>query len=335
MNAPPLEDRFTEPDGWRWHHFTRKSKTGDRTLRFGSVFPKDSVPDAVVVCLPGLSEFGEKYFEVARTCLGLNLAFWVIDWMGQGASARYLKNPQKRHSRDFEEDVEDLHFLYTEYIKHSSVHPDVGRIPVAMLSHSMGGNIGLQYLHRHPDVFECAGFSAPMFGIQTLSALPQWFSNGLSATLKNMAGGCFVFGGGPWNDNMRAFDGKDALSRDPERVKLHSWWFAEKPDLQVGSPTFGWIYHALQACERVCDADFSSQVSTPCYIGLAEDDRLIENDAARLVAGHLPQCSVQDFPQARHEILMETNTVRDAFFKSFYALIEETIIQKPETLKPF
>ena len=57
--TPDLEKRFLEPEGWRWHHVKR----GDRKLRFGSAFPKNSIPDAVVVCLPGLNEFCEKYFE--------------------------------------------------------------------------------------------------------------------------------------------------------------------------------------------------------------------------------------------------------------------------------
>ena len=65
-NAPDLEERFLEPEGWRWHSFTRPTQSGGRKIRFGSVFPKDSVPDAVVVCLPGLSEFSEKYYEMSR-----------------------------------------------------------------------------------------------------------------------------------------------------------------------------------------------------------------------------------------------------------------------------
>ena len=110
---PDLDDRFLEPEGWRWHHFTREN----RNLRFGSVFPQDSIPDAVVVCLPGLSEFAEKYFEVARTVTRHNMAFWVLDWMGQGKSGRYLKNPHKRHSHGFQKDIDDLHYFICEHIK--------------------------------------------------------------------------------------------------------------------------------------------------------------------------------------------------------------------------
>ena len=146
---PDLEDRFLPPPGWRWHQF--KNAKG-RSLRFGSVFPENRVPEAIVIALEGLSEFSEKYFEVAHDLLKMDCAFWVLDWQGQGKSQRHLKNPHKRHSSSFDEDVADLHFFIQEYVKHSAVHPDVGRIPLVMLGHSMGANIGLHYLHRHPDM---------------------------------------------------------------------------------------------------------------------------------------------------------------------------------------
>ena len=38
--------------------------------------------------------------------------------------------------------------------------------PFLMLSHSMGGHIGLRYLHAHPDRFAGSVMSAPMFGIR-------------------------------------------------------------------------------------------------------------------------------------------------------------------------
>ena len=144
---------FSEPKGWRWHHFTRATKGMERKIRFGSVFPQDNIPDAIVVCLPGLSEFGEKYFEVAQNCLDMNLAFWVLDWTGQGASSRYLKNTHKRHGGHFEEDVADLHKFIMDYIKHSSVHPDKGRIPMVMLAHSMGREYRLAIFTRSPRNF--------------------------------------------------------------------------------------------------------------------------------------------------------------------------------------
>lgn len=332
QKSPELEERFTEPEGWRWHHFSRVE---GRKIRFGSVFPKDSIPDAVILCLPGLSEFGEKYYEVARTCLDMNLAFWTMDWMGQGRSARYLTDPHKRHSDGFENDVADLHYFFLEYVKHSCVHPDVGRIPVAMLAHSMGATIGLQFLHKYPDIFECAALSAPMFGIRDTSTIPEPLLKPAASLLGILRGSAYVKGGGPWDPAVKAFESDTALSNDPVRAKVQEKWFEATPELQVGSPTYGWLQNALKACSEVTSPAFLKDVSTPCLIGLAEDDRVVDNVKIRNVAAQLEHSKLLELPHARHEIFMEKDEVRDTFFKAFYALVKERIIDRPETLKPF
>src|ERR1035437_9489859 len=108
--SPGLENRFSQPAGWRWDVFT---DARGKNLRFGAVDPAGGDPAAVVIVLPGLSEFSEKYFEVARDMLRRNLAFRVLAWQGQGKSDRYLGNPHKRHTAGFDEDIADLHCLIT------------------------------------------------------------------------------------------------------------------------------------------------------------------------------------------------------------------------------
>jgi alpha-beta hydrolase superfamily lysophospholipase len=42
-----------------------------------------------------------------------------------------------------------------------------------------------------------------------------------------------------------------------------------------------------------------------------------------------------EYPHAQHEIMMELDATRSAFLNDFYDLIQKTIIDKPETLRPF
>ena len=324
-----LEERFTQPKGWRSHHF----ESNGMRIAFGSVFPEDSVPDAVVVCLPGLSEFIEKYYEVARTCLGMNLAFWVLDWPGQGRSDRHLSNPHKRHGQNFDLEVDRLHDFILAYIKHSSVHPDVGRIPMAMLGHSMGANIGLRYLEKYPDTFECAAFSAPMFGIKTLNSIP--FSGFLLSFLNLIMPKSYVTGGGDWHENMRTNNGFAIFSHDEERNKIHEAWSNADSDLAVGSPTFRWLYHAQKSCKLINKQSFLSSIKTHCLITIAGKETIVDNYNAAHAAGHIENAQLLEFQNSGHEILMETDEIRDKFFTAFHKLIEKTIIERPETLKPF
>lgn len=320
-----LEERFTEPEGFRFHSFEREG----RKIRFGSVSPKDSIPDAVVVCLPGLSEPIEKYFETARDLLDKNLAVWVIDWMGQGGSGRYLDNKHKRHNANFDEDVEDLHYLVLEYIKHASVHPDKGRIPMAMLSHSMGGNIGLRYLEKHKDVFECAGFSAPLLGIPGLRSIPEALLLPLAYSFAKIAGKAYA-NGQDWSPITRPEPpGEGEFSSDPIRDGLHREWLSANPELQIGGVTYRWVYEALKSCKHAKKA--ADNVQTPSLIAIAGQDTIVDNSKIK----PMPNSKMLELATAKHEILMENDDIRNTFFDSFFELIQENILDKPETLRPF
>lgn len=328
---PVLEDRFSEPVGWRWHHF----QSNGRKLRFGTASPKDSVPDGVVVCLPGLSEFSEKYFEVAQDCLDRNLTFWVFDWAGQGLADRYLSNPHKRHSEGFDKDVEDLHELILGYIKHSAVHTDKGRIPLIMLGHSMGANIGLRYLSQHPDVFECAAFSAPLLGVAALKPLPLCLQSVITAIMAVFAGKSYVPGGHDWREDVRIVDDADnVFSSDPARAAIHNAWSKANPALQIGSPTFGWLRHAVKSCAALSAKTLSS-IHTHCLFALAGADRIVDNARAEKVIAQMPHATCFTLEGAQHEILMESDTHRDAFLAALDTLIKETIIDRDGVLKPF
>ncbi len=330
--TPELDEQFTEPDGWRWHSF----KTADgRTIRFGSVFPKDNVPSATIVCLPGLSEFGEKYFETARDCLSKNMAFWVIDWFGQGKSGRYFEHSQKRHSAGFMRDVDDLHALITGYIKHASVHPDVGYIPLAMLAHSMGANIGLQYIKKYPDVFACASFSAPMFGIRALRPLRFGSARTALGFVNLYASRFYVPGGRDWHEDMRTGIHNDLFSSDPHRKEIHKAWSVADPALRIGNITFKWLAEAAASCAIIQKKNWVSDIDIPIFMAISDHEKLVDNRVTRELAGYFKNAYLLEIKDARHEILMERHELRDQFMTHFYKLVKETIIDRPETLKPF
>jgi lysophospholipase len=326
MHPPNLSPRFREPEGWRWHSFTA---SGGYALRFGAAAPKSRVPDAIVIALPGLGEFAEKYFEVAQDMLDRNLGFWVLDWHGQGRSDRYLKNPQKRHAGPFARDVADLHDFIIGYVKHAAVHPDVGRIPLVMLAHSMGGNIGLRYLRDHPDMFACAAMTAPMAGILALRRVPSV----IPETMALLCGKRYVPGGGDWNRERRIRQARETLSSDPARAGAQTAWSEADPALQIGDVTFGWIHEAAVSCACLARPGVPEAIKTPVLMALAGHDRLVDNAAARRLAARLPHAQILEMPDSLHEILMERDDLRNIFLGAFDKWLKTNAIK--EKLKPF
>lgn len=316
MNSVPpgLEERFTEPEGWKWHSYRRVK----RILRFGSLMP-DNHPKGHIVFLPGLSEFGEKFFELARDCKAQGFGFWVIDWFGQGGSGRYFKGSQKRYSADFSEDVADLHALISDFV----LAPDVPSAPLVLLAHSMGGNLGLRYLETHPSHFVCAGFSAPMWGLKVFEKLPDWLTNFLTCATNRLMGTSYAPGEGDWDSTLRKEEGDLALSKDPVRVKIHVAWSEARHELRLGGVTHGWLREAVKSCKAVSKPDALAHVHIPCLIGMAGEDRLVDNRKMKIIVDILEDAKLLKFPDARHELLMERDAVRGVFLGEFFALAHE------------
>lgn len=289
--------------------------SGGKLLRYGYALPPGGKPRAVIVGLQGLSEFTEKYFETARTLLARDYGFFMMDWQGHGKSGRYLPNRDKRHSRGFQSDIDDLHAFVTEH-----VIPAADGAKLAMLGHSMGSNIGLRYLQQHPRVFSCAGFSAPLVEINALRSLPPLIRRIITGGFAAIASRSYVFGGTDWHTDIRGETGRALLSSDPVRNMVQDQWCLHDPDLRVGNVTFGWLREAEASCAALRR---DSPPATPCLFALAGQEHLVDNGAARRLADRMPRVRLVDLPGARHEILMEKDNIRNVFFDAFFTLLHE------------
>lgn len=252
--------------------------------------------------------------------------------MGQGKSDRYIRsNPQKRHNHDFSLDVQDLHYFITAYVKPASVHPDRGRIPLIMLAHSMGANIGLRYLSEHQGMFECAAFTAPMVGIKAFRFIPQRVAYGLTSALSLFLGKFYIPGGADWGNRIE----HARLSSDALRKNIQKRWKTADHDLRCGDVTFGWVNQAQRSCIFVQDTVTLKDINTPCLFALPECEDLVDNKKAIAAASIIPNAQHIIYDGAFHEILMEKNAIRGDFLNRFFNLIKENVIDRPETLKPF
>jgi lysophospholipase len=319
-----LPERFLAPSGWHTHSFTNP-ETGHK-IHYGYAFPQGEKPaNAIIVCLPGLSEFGEKYYEFAHDMLDRGYAFAVIDWQYQGRSGRHAKCPQRRHSDGFDSDISDLLEFVTDYIKPSSMHPDRGAIPLVMAGHSMGGHIGLRFLAEHPGIFSAAAFSAPFLGIYNFNYGMRALAE-LVRPLMPFIGDHYAFGGKDWNEAAREGLFAPIFSSDKMRSKLHNAWAKQYPELQIGSVTFGWVMQALHSCDILAKTETAEKINIPVFIAAAGNDQIVDNDATRKIVHHLPNARFLEIAGSAHEILMEQDTYRNQFLNGFDNLLKENNI---------
>lgn len=305
-----LEERFTRPPNWREGQFANIQTA--HTIHYGTVLPEGNDPAAIVVILPGLSEFTEKYFETARDLLKRNLAVWVIDWAYQGRSTRFDK-PMRRHSDGFDADVQDLHKLISDFVL-----PSANGKSLILLGHSMGGHLGLRYLATHPGVIRAAAFTAPMLGIKDVNALPKFLVSALLNIMKPFSLH-YVPGGKDWHEAARKSDGGDIFSSDPVRDRLHNQWSLAYPELQVGNPTWRWLYEAVQSCNWLLPR--LPQITTPLLLACAGRETIIDNKAIRRAVTLTPRMEMLELPDARHEIFMERDDIRNRWLQAFDKLL--------------
>ena len=269
------------------------------------------------VCLfTGRGESIEKYFETVRDLRDRGFAVAMIDWRGQGHSARRLRDSRKGYVSnfaDFERDVEAL--------MQQVVLPDCPP-PFFALAHSMGGAVMLRVAHSGKRWFDRMVLSAPMIDLPGRAMrLPSRIA--IRALRWLGRGGNFVPGGsealagtGPFLNNM--------LTSDPVRYARNAAILAEDPTLGIAAPTVAWADTAFRAMMEFRRADYPGLIRQPILMMAASSDTTVSTAAIEEFAYHLRGGAHLVIAGSRHEILQEQDRYRQQFWAAFDAFIPGT-----------
>jgi lysophospholipase len=270
-------------------------------------------PQRGTVCLfQGRSEFIEKYFEVVADLRRRGFAVATLDWRGQGGSERLLSNPRKGHVRSFAHYDRDLAVFMKEIVL-----PDCPQ-PYIALAHSMGGHILLRNAVVPDTWFARMVLTAPMVAIapeelRYRPPIPRLYAEAMCAlglgSLYSPGGSDAALDEDPFEDSV--------LTSDRERYARNAMVIAAAPQLAVGSPTIGWLRSALRSTARVSAPDYAGQIKLPLLLFAAGMDRVVSTTHIEELALRLKVGSHVLIPQARHEILQETDEVRKDFWAAF------------------
>jgi len=311
-DIPPLEPRFLEPPGFAWGQV---AVPGGAVLRWGHLAAAE--PRAECVMALGFTEFVEKYFETMRDLAVRGLSVWCLEWRGQGGSRRPRFLASRPRARHFERDAEDLADFAGTVLS--------GRHQRVLVAHSMGAAIGLVCLHRHPSLFDAAILSAPMLGIRT-PGLPAAVTRRLTTVIRAVGLGiCFVPGRGQWRFDLMPTPESSRLSSDPERCRIGYSWFAARPALRVDGPTYGWLDTALRLVGRIGRKEFLGAIATPILLGNPGIETFVRPAASRQAARLLPDCTIVDLPDSRHEPFLERDEIRDRWLAAIDGFLAERL----------
>lgn len=273
-------------------------------------------PVARTLMLPGFTEFIEKHLETVSELLKRGHEVLCLDWRGQGLSDRALDDRHRGHVTSMELFLSDLR----EILEITEFAWGRGRLPYNVIGHSMGGHLALRAAAEVDPTIERLILIAPMVDIET-GAFPRAISPFL-ARLAVAVGlsGAYPPGAGGYGKSSTIFEG-NLLTNDETRFRRTHAYIAREPKLALGNPTFGWINAAFKSIDRLLVLGESGAISQPVLIFRAGQERIVSNSAQDKLRRALANARLVDIPEAKHEILHETDAVRAVFWREADAFL--------------
>jgi lysophospholipase len=310
--VPPFASRFLEPSGFAWGSIAAPDGA---KLRWGHL--SASIPRAECVLVGGFTECIEKYFETVADLVARGLSVWCLDWRGQGGSERPRRLPSRPRPRRYDRDASDL-ALFTRSL------PPAQR-PRFLIAHSMGAAIALLCLRQFPDLFDAAILSTPMLGIRTGRVPPRLARGVALAARASGLGLCFVPGARRWRPDRTPSPATSRVSNDPERCRVQFLWFAARAQLRVDEATYGWLDEAFRLVARIVRPEFLAAIDTPILLASAGRESFVEPAAHRRAAALLPECTLIELPDSKHEPFLEHDAIRNSWLGAIDRFVGERL----------
>ncbi len=271
-----------------------------------AVYPHPQ-PKAAIIVHPGWTEFIEKYVEVARMLHARGFTVLICDPRGQGYSQRQMPGDDRGLIKDFRRFGDDLD-------THFSLLKSEASGPYFILGHSMGGLATIEWLaSRQPKDIAGAVLSAPMtrlFANPFVTSSAYWVLTMLVALGQ---GGHQIAG---LKEQARQFEG-NTLTKDKERHDRFRLLLEAAPEARTRRPAYAWLKAGFDAVSRIGAPGALDDLCPELLLVSADDDETVDPIHHRELAKRYPQIALKRIPDAYHEILMEVDPVRAAFWQAF------------------
>ena len=296
------ETQWDAPDGW-----------AVRRIDWPEATPVGAVRGSILF-FPGRGDFYEKYLETLEQWHRSGWRVTAMDWRGQAGSGRLGNDPVTGHVSDFSVWIDDLSAFWAEW-KAQTPGPHV------LAAHSMGGHLALRAaveMRVDPDALV---LSAPMLGF--VGNIPNGVAH---AAAKGM---CKI--GDParpawkWSEKPGEVPAsrQALLTHDDARYQDELWWREHRPQLVMGPGSWGWVERAYASMDEIFAPGRLEALSIPVMIVATSNDKLVGAAAIEEAARRLPNAELLCFgKEAHHEILRETDAVRDRAMAAIDAFLE-------------
>jgi lysophospholipase len=190
--------------------------------------------------------------------------------------------------------------------------------PYFALAHSMGALECLRAVRDRRVRFERMVLLTPMLALSRVVSPPMGLVRAFSAVHLFLGRDRKPISRRPWARWRRL-----QPEREPRQLR-GSAILDKAPALRTGVPTVRWVYASARAMKEARAEAFAKAVITPSLIITAGSDIVVANEPIANLAAAMRTGHRLIIPGARHEILMDTDPIREMFWAAFDAFIPGT-----------
>jgi len=278
----------------QWKVASVRDARGKHNLRYAMYQNSPEPKNRYIVFLNGRTEWIEKSLEVPQW-LGLpeDCGYLTIDHRGQGASSG-----QRAYIESYDDYVSDTAAVISEAI---------GNAPYSLLSHSMGGLIGMYGTLQQKLTPHTAVHSAPLFMLPN-DPVHRKIAKPFSKLLTKVGLGKLRSGGGHFH--------KDVFEENSLTHFYDMYEVIQNSPYYVPSATFSWVSSTFAAIDYIFDKANIEKLSAPTLVLSASEDEVVDILGHRRwieSASSLSKVDValETIHGARHELLSEIPEYRE------------------------
>ena len=261
-------------------------------------------PEAIgtIVVVNGSTESWLKYGELFFDLYHHGYSLVSYDHRGQGLSPHLVhSNPQIAQIDGFSLYADDLNAL----VEHVILPCNHGKL--YLLAHSMGGAVSLDYLERFHSPFTAVALSAPLLRINT-SPYPESATRLLITLLTTAGMGDHYAPGKHDHDPTEPFEG-NPITSSRKRWEAGQQVWKSHPDAVMGGPSINWVDQAMARTALI--RKNLSKINERILILQAGRDQFVMCPDQDMASRAIPEATLVRFPDAKHEILMESDPIRE------------------------
>ena len=285
---------------------------GKDGVRINYVIFEAAEEKGAIVILNGIPESYLKYAELAYDLRGLRYSLYLMDYRGVGFSGRMLEDPEKSHVERFSDYVADLR-IFMDTVVNKREHKKL-----FLLGHSTGGTIGALYLADHQDQFDGAIFTSPLFQVNS-GSIPGWIARPLLSIMVAFGGG-ENYAPGQGAKQVKTFEGNPLTHSRARWSMWEEYLIPQNPEIRSAGYSLRWAKESFRGAAKALK--IAGKISIPVLLLEAEYDEFTMPRGREIFSKRAKNCKRIMFPGSKHEILIESDEIRNRVLEEIISFLE-------------